>query len=390
MDNRKMLTDYIAENYNVAKMFYESHGMEKYFLNIRKEYKYLCIFGAGIWGVAFCQWLQKNGIKVDFFCDNSEEKVGGIICDVKVISFEELLIYKKNTYVMVSVTNKQQHYNDQINEQLADFPNRMSNILKVAGYYRNDYKLSYEYCISAAQKIFCALDDEQSKEAFAELVKFKFISSAEPVTWNPLEKFYEPIQYFSKEFYKNREDAIIVDCGAYTGDSMFEYMALFQDGFQEYHCFEMDPYALSKLEQNIHALPEHVREKVYLHSCGLSNKEGKESFHLSTDTGGSSFSDHGELEVPVSLLDRQMGDKKITMIKMDIEGAELDALKGGEEAIRTNHPMLAISIYHSTEQFFKIPMWLIEHFPFYKLRLGLHTTITDDTVLYAIPDEISI
>ncbi len=84
-------------------------------------------------------------------------------------------------------------------------------------------------------------------------------------------------------------------------------------------------------------------------------------------------------------LDDVLLEEPVTMINMDIEGSELPALKGAKRLIERWRPMLAVSIYHSTEQFFSVPAYIIERFPFYRFYLDLHTTITDDCVFYAVP-----
>lgn len=377
----------IKETYFDGKAFYENNGMKKYFQKIRENHKYLCIFGAGFWGSYLCKWLLEHDITVDFFCDNNEKRIAETVYGIPVLPFDELLENKNDTFVIVSATNKERRYNDEINNQLSDFPYKMQNLVRFASFCKNDYKLSYEYCLISAKKICHMLNDEKSKRLFLELLKLKFISSAEALVPNSLEKYYEPVQYFNKDYYKNNKEAVIVDCGAFDGDSMRTYLSMFQEQFKEYHCFEMDPGILPVLKDNIAELPESMHKRIYLHACGLSDKEGIAMCQLSSNPGGAALSETGECEVTVSLLDRQMKDKDVTMIKMDIEGAELKTLKGGVEVIKRNHPILAISIYHSTEQFFEIPIWILEQFPFYRLYLGLHTTITDDTVLYAVPKE---
>ena len=388
IDDGSIVESILREKYFRKKKFYEDDGMKKYFQDIRKNYKYLCIFGAGIWGIFLGKWLSGYDVKVDYYCDNDKKKVGSIVNDAKVLSFEELVLIKNEVFVIVSATNKERHYNEEINQQIIDFPYIIPNILKIAAFFRDDYQLSFENCLSSAKQFYFALSDERSKELFLELLKVKFVSSAEAFAQNPLEKFYDPVQYFAPCHYKNSKDAIIVDCGAFVGDSLLEYLDLFHNDFKEYHCFEMDPNVLPILKSNIDTLPEICKKKVYVHPCGVSDEEGYARLHLSTDTGGSSFQENGECEVAISLLDQQMRHKNVTMIKMDIEGAELKALIGASELIKKNRPILAISIYHSMEQFFEIPVWILEHYPFYKMQLGLHTTITDDTVLYAIPDNM--
>ena len=79
---------------------------------------------------------------------------------------------------------------------------------------------------------------------------------------------------------------------------------------------------------------------------------------------------------------------KIDFIKMDMEGAEFPALKGGIKALESDRPQLAISIYHSHEDFINIPIWLNNLLKNYTLRLGHYSNNINETVLYAIPNEL--
>ena len=69
---------------------------------------------------------------------------------------------------------------------------------------------------------------------------------------------------------------------------------------------------------------------------------------------------------------------------MDIEGAELDALKGAVHTIQTYRPKLAISIYHKPEDLVEIPLYLMEIMPDYQFYIRHYTTWLEETVLYAI------
>lgn len=78
-------------------------------------------------------------------------------------------------------------------------------------------------------------------------------------------------------------------------------------------------------------------------------------------------------------------DDKITFIKMDIEGAELNALKGCKNTIINNKPKLAICVYHKAEDIIEIPMYIKELVPEYKLYLRHYSNCHAETVLYALP-----
>ena len=75
--------------------------------------------------------------------------------------------------------------------------------------------------------------------------------------------------------------------------------------------------------------------------------------------------------------------EKVDFIKMDIEGAELNALKGAEQTIRRFKPKLAITVYHSIKDFWEIPEWLDSLGLGYKFYLRHFTIHAEETVLFA-------
>jgi FkbM family methyltransferase len=80
--------------------------------------------------------------------------------------------------------------------------------------------------------------------------------------------------------------------------------------------------------------------------------------------------------------------KRLDLIKMDIEGAEQRALKGGMESIRRFRPQLAICIYHSQDDLFNIPQQLATTLPRYRFHLHSYSPSLGDLVLYGIPEEM--
>jgi FkbM family methyltransferase len=78
---------------------------------------------------------------------------------------------------------------------------------------------------------------------------------------------------------------------------------------------------------------------------------------------------------------------RLDFIKMDIEGAELNALKGGERTLKRFHPKLAISLYHSVDDFRTIPRYLDSLGLKYKFYLDHHTIYENETLLFCIPQK---
>ena len=118
-----------------------------------------------------------------------------------------------------------------------------------------------------------------------------------------------------------------------------------------------------------------------------------QTFTFSSDAGafGSSHivssdaeGDSSTYQIEVAAVDEMVGED-ITYMKMDIEGAELEALKGAEKQIRKNKPKLAVCVYHKPEDFLEIWGYLKSLVPEYRFYLRHHNAYNgSETVLYAV------
>lgn len=79
---------------------------------------------------------------------------------------------------------------------------------------------------------------------------------------------------------------------------------------------------------------------------------------------------------------------RVDFICCDIEGAEINFLRGAEKTIVQNRPQMAISIYHSKKQFLEVPIFFRDRLENYTFKLGHYGKDLNETTLYAIPEEI--
>lgn len=80
----------------------------------------------------------------------------------------------------------------------------------------------------------------------------------------------------------------------------------------------------------------------------------------------------------------RFGEEKVTFIKMDVEGAELEALKGARKTIMKHHPRLAISIYHKPEDIWEIPAYILSLSEDYRFYIRHYQFSKNETILYAV------
>jgi FkbM family methyltransferase len=111
--------------------------------------------------------------------------------------------------------------------------------------------------------------------------------------------------------------------------------------------------------------------------------EKKALFFSNDGTVGSKIQDKGQLQIEVDSIDNVIQDR-ITYIKMDIEGAELEALKGAKNTIMKYKPKLAVCVYHKQEDLITIPQYILSLNEHYKLYLRHYEENSCETVLYAI------
>ncbi len=166
----------------------------------------------------------------------------------------------------------------------------------------------------------------------------------------------------SKEKLKN---STIIDCGAYIGDSAFIFEKELSP--KEIICIEPDEKNFEILLENIKL--NNLNEKIKPLKCAISDKEAKGEIHLSTSMGGYIIeTEKGKVQISTidNLIFNQFKSQNVGLIKMDIEGYELLAIKGAKETIKKFKPVLIISLYHKGQDFFEIPKYLKEIIPNYK------------------------
>lgn len=132
-----------------------------------------------------------------------------------------------------------------------------------------------------------------------------------------------------------------------------------------------------------------IMGKFVCYPYGLSDKSGTVAI-VAGDRNSSIVENNinnmeEKVAAQVKTLDEVLSDKRVTFIKMDIEGAELGALKGADKIIKTQKPILAICIYHSASDMINIPLYIKEIVPEYQIYIRHYTNEMFETVCYAIP-----
>lgn len=191
--------------------------------------------------------------------------------------------------------------------------------------------------------------------------------------------FVDEEQYFDPIVDLGDEE-VFVDVGVLDGETSLQFSRKTGGKYEKIHLIEPDFDLYDKIKENTKHL-----ENIVLHPVGLWHQKETLSFDMEGSKGLSSISEQGTQKIQVEPLDSLLENEKVTFIKMDIEGAELNALKGAKEIIRTQKPKLAICIYHKPEDIIEIPAFIKSLVPEYKFYIRHYSSWVGETVLYAIP-----
>ena len=185
-------------------------------------------------------------------------------------------------------------------------------------------------------------------------------------------------QYFEKGIISYGADEVFIDGGCLNYASSKQFLEECPS-VKKIYAFEPDHESAKRCKQEANNSKDHEYEII---EKGLYSANTELHFK-GMGNGCSGISEDGECIVAVCAIDQEIHEP-VSFIKMDIEGAELEALKGAKEAIKRNHPKLAICVYHKPEDIVDIPKFILELDPEYKLYLRHYSDNAGETVLYAI------
>lgn len=323
----------------------------------------LAIYGAGATGRSVARFLRESGYDVVAFVDAGKSgEVDGI--PVRKPSWSDpgidCLIALHNHYVDladVRVTGFRRTLN------MVDFYNLFPDQpwrywIAPRSFYRE-----HEDEIERARAM---LGDDLSREWFDTVLAFRLTGDYSHLL-RPTDD-----QYFPAGLPRWPSPMRYVDCGAYNGDTI-EAFAGAGYAFDEIAAFEPDPENFATLSRL--ALPMRCFQS------GVSDRARSVSFSAA---GPSGKTGSGEMTIQCVAIDDAIPGFRPTLIKMDVEGDELDALRGARKTLE-DRPGLAISLYHHPEHHWAIPLHLAALDLGYRFEIRGHTQQSFDTVLYAYP-----
>lgn len=186
--------------------------------------------------------------------------------------------------------------------------------------------------------------------------------------------------YFLSEFFRLDRNVVLLDGGAYIGDTIEQLFSLLGGPCKKVYAFEPNPETFQKLEKRTAQFGDLIERLPY----GLDCRDSTSNFR--NDDAGSRLVDDGEITVrtvDAGAFLRERETEPPTFIKLDIEGKEQDVLRSAADFIRDNRPDLAVSIYHRLEDLWEIPLQLHWICPDYQIYIRHQSNYYTETICYA-------
>lgn len=334
----------------------------------------LILYGAACIAEKVYTYIIGNNIIVDDVAVDSEYiDANNMFFDKTIISIDDVFMKYNQCNIIVGfygMTNmkRKELLNNNIVNRVFEFDHAFiyhyGLSLEDVRKHHKGYQNTYDY-----------LQDELSRKTLT-----KFINARISGKINYMTEVMQEVQYFPNNIIKITDNETFVDCGAYDGDTIKEFLKVTKGRYDKIYAFEPDIKNLEALNKNYSKYSD-----IEIHGAGIWSS--RTILRFNANKGTASLIDIiGETTINVDTIDNIVNDNIVTYIKMDIEGAEFEALKGAENTIKKYKPKLAVCVYHKIEDLIDIPQLLKKMVPEYKLYLRQHSTNSTELVLYATID----
>ena len=325
---------------------------------LKKETGFIA-YGYGNYGKECSKCFFENGADVIAFADKNPMLWGEkTIEGYKIISPEEIKTFGFDVPVKICIIK---------DADIAEQEIRAAGFIDVNNV---NIKLNADFI----KKVRSSLADDLSKKVFDACIKFWESSNT-----TGFADVFTPDRYFPNDIIKIKENEVFIDGGGYDGNDTQKFIDLTNGSFKHIYTFEPIQKMTSICKERFS-----LNTKVSVLQAAL----GSDFTNVFFDENGPGSKENakGNEAVRVVKLD-EMTIFAPTMVKLDVEGSELDALEGMKKTIAEHKPKLAVCLYHKPLDILEIPLWIAENYPFYKLYMRKHNpTNTEEMLLYCVTD----
>lgn len=343
--------------------------------------KPVLIFGAGNFGRDLAKILVSKGYQLSGFIE-TQPKADSVM-GLPVKSWDQLTLENKHSQVAIGIFNRGMPLNEL--RKLAQDYDCSDVFMPWDIYGQFGEELGWRFWLSSPEVIlnslqsikntFDLLADDISKKCLLDILSFRLGMNTDYASFSHADN-----QYFNQITLPTLKGKQVsyVDCGAYNGDTFGEISK--EVSILQAWLFEPDAQNFNDLVANV----KKIQINASCVPCGVSDK-----YEILTFSGGGeggAISDSGSQRIVTVALDQILPTNQVDFLKLDIEGAEIPALKGAKELIQRSRPVIALSLYHLPKDPWEIPAIMQELCQDYQFFIRQHYCNSFESVLYAVPN----
>ena len=376
MKLQETLTDLLDQSYDSAGEF------ERISESARNP---VLVLGTGHLGRWSLSALQQAGIRAPAFCDNNSRLWGTTVMGVPVMSPAEALACYPGAAVVVAVYNASrpiQQLRTLGCDRVVPYP---VLFWKHWRYMPGEDRLELPARILARAAEMAAgydlLEDQRSRQEFCAQIRWRCCldSALLAAPADPRE------MYYPADLFELISDERFVDCGAFDGDSIRAFLERSAGRFGHIYAWEADERNVGALRRYLGTLEDSKADRITVLPYAVARENG--TIRFSCQGLVSSRVEANGREIECRSLDSALAGSDPSLIKMDIEGAEPDALLGAAKIMARFRPIMAVCAYHKCDHLWTLPQILKAGNPDYRIFLRRYAEDCWETVYYAIPPE---
>ena len=338
----------------------------------------LVIYGLGATGQQIVDELLDAGVAIDLILDRG--KAGQAYRDIPVGALDGGNVVGRT--VLIALHN---HYVD-LHALDADLRSagaaeiltpihlpRLVGHSKISGYWLDP---AYDYDANAAAfaRARALLADDTSRALFDSILRYRRTGEIADCPRPSLDDEYTPL-----DLPRYPGPLRLIDCGAFTGVAIQKFLTA---GYtiDSAIAFEPDPASFATLAARNFPIARRL-------NLPLGTWSTTTQLRFASDASMASHLDEqGDTVIQCVAIDDLLGTELVNVVKLDVEGAEIETLKGMARLVRDQRPNLLVSAYHTPGHLHEIATLIDDWGLSYRFHLRVHEQNSFGTVLYAIPD----
>lgn len=356
---------------------------------LRRTDKPIALYGMGLGAEKIMRILEQRGLPVSAVFASDGFVRGHSFHGFPVLSLSELVRQYPDPFVLISFGSQRPEVLEQMKLVAQRFETAAPDV-PVAG----DLLFTPEFLKERAadwEAVYAMLADQKSRDVFLQVIRYKLDGDIARLFGCESDK-----EEVWETLLRPGAEETFVDLGAYTGDTVREFLSHTGNRCRAVVAMEPDAKTFRKLERFAQTKPYDTLDIRCYHSGAWDRREtlafrrqaGRNSAIAFSDSPAPGMPGVHETLVQMEAPDHLVEGLTPSIVKLDVEGAEHQALLGCAGMIRSFHPRLMVSAYHRSDDLIDLPLLIRSLYPGYRMYLRHHPYVPAwETNFYCLAEE---